>query len=89
MTLLSDPYSYSGTTYILKTIRAAGRALSRLINGWIAAIIAQREYQAGQAALRRLGDRELRDIGIYRGEIDCGLPDAAKTRELMQNKHLP
>ena len=88
MSLLSSSPSRSGTT-IPNTIRSVGRALSRLVNGWIAAIIAQRESQAAQAALRRLADRELRDIGINRGEIDAGSPDLARSRELMQNKRAP
>ena len=60
--------------------RAAGsffRRLGRLINRWIAAEIARRERQAAIVALRQLSDRELKDIGLTRGEIGVGLAKAA------------
>ena len=54
--------------------------LARLINGWVAAVIAERERQANLVVLRSLSDRELRDIGLNRCEIGPGLAEAAKTR---------
>jgi uncharacterized protein YjiS (DUF1127 family) len=54
--------------------------LARLINGWVAAVIAERERQANLVLLRSLSDRELRDIGLNRCEIGPGLAEAAKTR---------
>ena len=58
--------------------------LGHFIDHLVAAAIARHERQAALAALRRLSDRELNDIGICRGEIDCGLDEAAKTRARQQ-----
>jgi uncharacterized protein YjiS (DUF1127 family) len=63
--------------------RAAGLFLARLgrfINRWVAAEIARRERQADLAVLRKFSDRELRDIGLARGDIGAGLAEAAKSR---------
>ena len=46
----------------------------------MAAVIAQREYQAQLTLLRQLSDRELRDIGLSRTDIGGGLAQAAKER---------
>ena len=56
----------------------------RLINRLIAAEIARRERHAALVALRRLNDRELRDFGLYRSQIDFGLDEAAQERSQMQ-----
>ena len=87
MTLLSTYSGYSDTSHIRKIVRRIGRALFRLINGWIAAIIAQREHQAALAALRILDDRQLRDMGLDRGQIGPALGDAARNRELRQSEN--
>jgi uncharacterized protein YjiS (DUF1127 family) len=60
------------------------KSLARLINGWIAAVIAQRERQAQLVILRKLDDRELRDIGLNRDQIGEGLAEAAKDRAALQ-----
>ncbi len=54
--------------------------LGHFINRLVAAAIARHQRQAELAALCQLSDRELKDIGICRGEIDFGLDEAAKTR---------
>ena len=56
----------------------------QLINRAVAALIAQRERQANLVLLRNLNDRELRDIGLARGEIDGNLAEAAAARSRMQ-----
>jgi|RhiMetStandDraft_4_1073278.scaffolds.fasta_scaffold628012_1 uncharacterized protein YjiS (DUF1127 family) len=56
----------------------------QVINNFVAAIIAQRERQANLAILRTFSDRELRDIGIARGQIVAGLAEAAKERTALQ-----
>jgi uncharacterized protein YjiS (DUF1127 family) len=56
----------------------------RLVDRLAAAAIARHERQAERAALCQFSDRELRDIGIYRGEIEHGLEEAAKTRAQLQ-----
>jgi uncharacterized protein YjiS (DUF1127 family) len=54
--------------------------LGRLFNRWVAAMIAHRERQAALAALRYLSDRDLRDIGVYRCEIDGALAEKVLAR---------
>lgn len=84
MTLLNSNSGYSETSYAREMVRSIGRWLFSLANGWIAAVIAQREHQASLAVLRSLSDRELRDMGIHRGQIGDGLADAARDRASRQ-----
>ena len=56
----------------------------RLINRFLAAVIARHERHAAREALRKLDDRHLQDIGMYRSEIDSSLEDLAQTRARMQ-----
>jgi uncharacterized protein YjiS (DUF1127 family) len=58
--------------------------LGRLADRVAVAAIARHERQAQLAALCMFSDRELKDIGICRGEIDYGLEEAAKTRARQQ-----
>jgi uncharacterized protein YjiS (DUF1127 family) len=58
--------------------------LGRLVDRLVAAAIARHERQAERVVLLQLSDRELKDIGIYRGEIEHGLEQAAKTRAQLQ-----
>ena len=81
MTMLNNTSSYSAAP---AAIRGAVRSLARLINGFVAGVIAHREYQANLVILRSLSDRELRDIGLNRSEIGEGLAEAAKFRNQMQ-----
>ncbi|TMJ62750.1 MAG: DUF1127 domain-containing protein [Alphaproteobacteria bacterium] len=55
-----------------------------MVNNWIAALIAQREYQAQLILLRSLTDRELRDIGLDRCQAGEGLAEAAQARSRCQ-----
>jgi uncharacterized protein YjiS (DUF1127 family) len=57
----------------------------RLLNRLAAAAIARYERHAAQVVLRHLNDRELKDIGLYRYQIDDGLDDAARTRARWQS----
>ena len=85
MTMLNSTSSPSATpAAIRRAIRIFVRGLARLINGWIAAVIAQREYQANLTILRSFTDKELRDIGLDRGQIPEGLAEAAKARSRRQ-----
>jgi uncharacterized protein YjiS (DUF1127 family) len=59
--------------------------LGRLINRWIAAAVAHRERQAALAVLRHLSDRDLKDIGICRGDIGDALAETARARSRMQH----
>jgi uncharacterized protein YjiS (DUF1127 family) len=56
----------------------------RFINRLIAAEMARRDRRAALVALRHLSDRELRDFGLYRSQIDFGLDEAAQERSLRQ-----
>jgi uncharacterized protein YjiS (DUF1127 family) len=60
------------------------KSLAHLINGWIAATIAQRERQANLCILRKLSDRELRDMGLSHNQLGEGLREAAKDRARQQ-----
>jgi uncharacterized protein YjiS (DUF1127 family) len=81
MTIANDSSIYSSAPGAFrKMIRKATARLGRLINNWIAALIAQREYQAQLALLRSLSERELRDIGLDRSQIGEGLAEASRNR---------
>jgi uncharacterized protein YjiS (DUF1127 family) len=87
MTILNSHSSYS--TALPAFRRAFGIFLARLarfINRWIAAVIAHREHQANLVVLRSLSDRELKDIGLHRGELGDALAEAAKVRSRMQSR---
>ena len=58
--------------------------LRRLINRFFAAVIARHERHAARAALHRLDDRELQDLGMYRSQIDSRLEELAQMRARMQ-----
>jgi uncharacterized protein YjiS (DUF1127 family) len=58
--------------------------LRRLINRFFAAVIARHERHAARAALHRLDDRHLQDIGMYRSQIDSSLEELAQMRARMQ-----
>jgi uncharacterized protein YjiS (DUF1127 family) len=54
--------------------------LRRVVNTWIADALAYRERQAAIHALRLYDDRELKDIGLYRGQIEQAVGDASHRR---------
>ena len=81
MSMLNSTSEFSSApSAIRRSLRVVGRSVSRAINNAIAAIIAQREQQANLTVLRKMSDRELRDIGLARSEIGGGLAQAAKER---------
>ena len=81
MSLLNHTHDFSSTPFaIRRSLRVFGRSISRAINNVIAVIIAQREQQANLTVLRKMSDRDLRDIGLARSEIGGGLAQAAKER---------
>jgi uncharacterized protein YjiS (DUF1127 family) len=74
-------YDFSSTpSAIRRSLRVFGRSVFRAINNVIAAIIAQREQQANLTVLRKMSDRDLRDIGLARSTIGAGRAQAAKER---------
>ena len=90
MTLLNSNSSYpAAPPAIRRAFRIFLARLARHINGWIAAVIAHRERQANLVVLRHLSDRELKDIGLHRGEIGEALTEAAKARLRKQQSERP
>lgn len=65
------------------------KLLGRLIDRWVASVIARREREAALEALRRLGDRELKDAGIYRHQIGDALTEIARERTRLQRGRQP
>jgi uncharacterized protein YjiS (DUF1127 family) len=59
--------------------------IRRLVNGWVAALIAHYERRAALATLRHFDDRELKDIGLYRGELYDAVTKASQAR--LQRSH--
>lgn len=54
--------------------------LRRAVNGWVAEVLAYRERQAALYALHQYDDRELKDIGLYSGQIGQVIGDASRQR---------
>jgi uncharacterized protein YjiS (DUF1127 family) len=71
---------------VQRSTRLFARAIVRVVNNFVAAIIAQREHQANLTILRTLSDRELRDMGLTRSQIGGGLAEAAKERARLQRR---
>jgi uncharacterized protein YjiS (DUF1127 family) len=85
MTMLSNTPGYPlATARNRSSVGSFLVRLGRLVDRLVAAVIARHARHAELAALRRFSDRELKDIGICRNEIDYGLAEAAKTRALLQ-----
>jgi uncharacterized protein YjiS (DUF1127 family) len=58
--------------------------LRRLINRFLAAVIARHERHAARVALHRLDDRQLQDLAMTRTQIESRLEELAQTRARMQ-----
>ena len=61
-----------------RSTRLFARSIVRVVNNFVAAIIAEREHQADLTILRNPSDRELRDMGLTRSQIGGGLAEAAR-----------
>ena len=80
MTILNiTPDSETAST-IRRGFRSVVSRLGHLINRSVAAEIARRARAADIALLRQLSDRELKDIGLTRGDLGDGLAEAARCR---------
>ena len=84
MTMLNIPGYPPVTARYRTSVGSFLMRLGRLVDRLVAAAIARHARQAGLVALHQFSDRELRDIGICRGEIEYGLDEAAKARALLQ-----
>ena len=66
----------SATPELLAPLRSRGARIAdrvkRALDHWVAAMLARRERQAVMSILNRCFDRELRDIGLRRGDIAYG-----------------
>jgi uncharacterized protein YjiS (DUF1127 family) len=65
------------------------RRLTVFLNRRVAAMIAHREREAARFMLGYLNDRALKDIGIYRPQIDDGLAEIARRRARRQRSERP
>ena len=74
MTSLTRPDRLEPTSCGSHAVKApAAPSWSALLNELLAAINTRREQRAAIAALRRMDERELRDIGIGRMEIEAAV----------------
>ncbi len=85
MTLLSHNSGHSGTSQVWKRASFIYGWFCSQLNELVAAFLARREYQATLGMLHSLSDRELRDMGLHRGQIGPALEEAAKYRASRQN----
>lgn len=69
---------------IAGTVRSCVAWAARMVNAYIAKVIAHREYQANLVILRGLSDKELMDMGLNRNQIGAGLTAAAEERSALQ-----
>ena len=86
MSMLSNITDLSATSLTLqRSTRLFTREIFRIVNDFVAAIVAQREHQADLIILRGLSDRDLKDMGLCRTQIGGDLTEAAKERAGLQN----
>jgi uncharacterized protein YjiS (DUF1127 family) len=80
MTMLSTtPYTSSSSALRRRAIILLAR-LRRSVNNWVADMLAYRERQAAIHALHEFSDHQLKDIGLYRGQIEYAINDATRQR---------
>jgi uncharacterized protein YjiS (DUF1127 family) len=84
MTLLSHNADHSGTSQVWKRASSIYGWLYNQLNEGVAAFLARREYRATLGMLHGLSDRELRDMGLHRGQIGPALEEAATYRASRQ-----
>jgi uncharacterized protein YjiS (DUF1127 family) len=64
-------------------LRRSPRHIKRLVDVWVAGMLARRERQAAVCGLAGMSDRELRDIGLSRGRSDAAVwPPSARLGRL-------
>jgi uncharacterized protein YjiS (DUF1127 family) len=86
MIMLSNITNLSATSLtIQRSTRLFTRGIFRIVNNFVAAIVAERERQANLIILRSLSDRDLKDMGLCRNQIGGDLTEAARERARFQN----
>lgn len=70
MTMITNVPNSAATVPIGRKFAAY---LGNCINHWLAAWIARQEREAARKMLLMFSDRQLRDIGLYRSQIDDAL----------------
>jgi uncharacterized protein YjiS (DUF1127 family) len=83
MTMLTTISTSATRPFAWRTAVLLAR-LRRLINRFLAAVIARHERNAARVALHRLDDRQLQDMAMTRSQIDSRLEELAQTRARMQ-----
>ena len=82
MTMLSTTtYTPSSSTFRRRAIVLLAR-LRRSINNWVADMLAYRERQAAIHALHEFSDHQLKDIGLYRGQIEHAINGTSRDQLL-------
>jgi uncharacterized protein YjiS (DUF1127 family) len=77
------------TRYAAPAIRRGAAVFLARLGRFVDRVIAHRERRANLVALRRLCDRDLKDIGIYRCEIGDALDERARARQRIQRIQRP
>jgi uncharacterized protein YjiS (DUF1127 family) len=77
MTMITNVPSSAPTVPIARKFAAY---LGDRINHWLAAWIARTEREAARKTLLSFSDRQLRDIGIFRSEIEYILSNLPRRR---------
>ena len=83
MTMLTTIPTPSNRPFAWRVAVSLAR-VRRLINLFLAAVIARHERHATRVALHRLDDRQLKDLAMARSQIDSRLEELAQTRARMQ-----
>jgi len=84
MTLLSQNSGHSGTSQVWKCAGFIYEWFYSQLNERVATFLAYREYRATLGMLHSLNDRELRDMGLHRGQIGPAIEEAANYRASRQ-----
>jgi uncharacterized protein YjiS (DUF1127 family) len=80
MTMFSEISRYPPATVVRYGFGQFAARAGRLVNHLIAVLIARHQRRATLETLSRLSERELKDVGLTRGEIAYGLEEAGRRR---------
>ena len=85
MTMLTNsPRFLSSAPTIRRGFALFLARLRRRIDRWVADLIARRARQTALAALSSLSDRELKDMGLYRAQLNDAVFWSAEAQRRMQ-----